>query len=669
MAILKGDIKFVASSVLADVPEGGGAPTGHVIADGVSNEIFDDISELDRAGGNVSMRKLFVTVETDTTDIFLDANVIVAKPPTDPNVSVTLFSTDSTFDTRADAQKRVESYLTRASEWPGFLLENHVAGQRVVQLFQRPTERPPNIGETLVLVWHEGLSDQREQYIRVIDTSSIERTYTTTSGKNYQAAVVTASISDALRYDFIGTAPNEYFRRDSGATKVRETSVADAAVYCGVVRTTVATDIGDLAASVSSVFTQLVPSAQTEIPLVDTNPAGASASLTKAGDGTVSYTTSAAFTVNTALTLGNPVTPGTLSIVIGSAVLSDTGGQLFDGATAIGNVDYARGYVTFAGLSAPYTGLKTITFKAAGAPQRISDTGQLPVTPETRSFNYISSVEPPPAPGSVMVSYRAQGRWYDLVDNGSGVLRGSDSAYGTGTVNYGTGSIAVTVGALPDVGSSVLFTWGTKNTLIDRSNITVAPSGIQALLPDAPIAPGSVDITWNDGTARTASDDGKGVISGGATGTIDYDTGLLKFQVSTLPLGGQEYEVNYGTPNGSDTHTKSFPAPTREVDLTLELDLEQTNITPGTVKLNYSLEKPPAQTDVSGAFAWEFYPPPRAYAHDDGLGNIIGEQGRVAGTINYATGIITFQPDGPVVVRRTRQAIRTMDYGARAYSA
>lgn len=415
-------------------------------------------------------------------------------------------------------------------------------------------------------------------------------------------------------------------------------------------------------------FTQLVPSAQTEIPLVDTSPAGTSASLTKAGEGTVSYSTAAVFSSTTALTLGNPVTPGTLQIVIGSVVLTDTGGQVFDSATAIGNVDYARGFVTFAGLAAPYSGTKNITFKAAGAPLRVSDTGQIEVTAESRSFNYVTTVEPPPAPGSVMVSYRAQGRWYDLVDNGSGVLRGSDSTYGTGTVNYATGSIAVTVGALPDVGSSVMFLWGTRNTLIDRSTMPIPPSGVQTTLPDAPIAPGSVDITWNDGTPRTASDDGKGVITGAATGTIDYDTGVLKFVVTTLPLGGQEYEINYGTPNGSDTHTVDFPAPTREVDLTLELDLGQTNITPGTVKLNYSLQGPSIDIDPSGSFQVVYTPPPRAFAKDDGNGNIIGEQNRVAGTINYTTGIIRFQPDGPVVVRAEKQLRRFLMY-ARDYTS
>ena len=58
MPILTGDIKLVASQVMDDVPEGGGAPTATVITDGTSNAIFPDISELDRAGGRVNLRKV-----------------------------------------------------------------------------------------------------------------------------------------------------------------------------------------------------------------------------------------------------------------------------------------------------------------------------------------------------------------------------------------------------------------------------------------------------------------------------------------------------------------------------------------------------------------------------------------------------------------------------------
>ena len=81
MPIQSGDVKLLKSAVMADVPEGGGAPTGLVIADGVSNAIFPDISELDRAGGRVNLRKSFVQVATDDTDTYFGANVIVAEPP------------------------------------------------------------------------------------------------------------------------------------------------------------------------------------------------------------------------------------------------------------------------------------------------------------------------------------------------------------------------------------------------------------------------------------------------------------------------------------------------------------------------------------------------------------------------------------------------------------
>ena len=60
MPIQSGDVKLLKSAVMADVPEGGGAPTGTVIEDGISNSIFPDHYELDRAGGRVNQRQSFV---------------------------------------------------------------------------------------------------------------------------------------------------------------------------------------------------------------------------------------------------------------------------------------------------------------------------------------------------------------------------------------------------------------------------------------------------------------------------------------------------------------------------------------------------------------------------------------------------------------------------------
>ncbi len=266
MPIQSGDVKLLKSAVMADVPEGGGAPTGNTIADGVSNAIFPDISELDRAGGRVNLRKSFVSVQTDDTDTYFGANVIVAEPPQDSRVSVTLFSTEKTFDTREQAQVRIEAYLNKGSLWNGYLLENHIAGQRSIQLFQRVGAELPTIGKTLFLVMNEGLASEYSQYIRITRIESEIRTFSYGSGgsiQDYQAVVVTCDLSDALRYDFLGSPPERLFTMASGKTKCRDTVVADADKYCGVVKTTQPVGIGDVAASVSSVFTQLVPSAQT----------------------------------------------------------------------------------------------------------------------------------------------------------------------------------------------------------------------------------------------------------------------------------------------------------------------------------------------------------------------------------------------------------------------
>lgn len=128
MTINAADLKLVKSQVMDDVPEGGGAPTNTEIIDGASNEIFPDVSEFDRAGGRVKLRKVAVRVDTPNRDMFQGANVIVAEPPDDPNISATLFNTGNYFDRRADAVSRIESYLSIGVQYAGYLYGNHIAG-------------------------------------------------------------------------------------------------------------------------------------------------------------------------------------------------------------------------------------------------------------------------------------------------------------------------------------------------------------------------------------------------------------------------------------------------------------------------------------------------------------------------------------------------------------
>ena len=67
MPIQEGNIVFVKSQQMDDVPEGGGAATGTVIIDGAMNNVFEDISDLDRAYGRFNLRWQFPTASQTVT--------------------------------------------------------------------------------------------------------------------------------------------------------------------------------------------------------------------------------------------------------------------------------------------------------------------------------------------------------------------------------------------------------------------------------------------------------------------------------------------------------------------------------------------------------------------------------------------------------------------------
>ena len=102
-----------------------------------------DISELDRAGGRVNLRKSFVRWPRMTPT---PTSGPTSSWPSRRRTSARqrhAVSTKKTFDTREQAQTRIEAYLNKGPEWAGYLFENHIAGQRVIQLFQRLERRRP----------------------------------------------------------------------------------------------------------------------------------------------------------------------------------------------------------------------------------------------------------------------------------------------------------------------------------------------------------------------------------------------------------------------------------------------------------------------------------------------------------------------------------------------
>ncbi|RYU57038.1 hypothetical protein EWI61_13740 [Methylolobus aquaticus] len=664
MPILTGDVKLVASQVLSDVDEGGGAPTAVVIEDGTSNALFEDISELDRAGGRVNLRKVFASIQTDTTDTYLGANVIVAEPPSDPRVAITIFSTDAVFDRRTEARDRIEAYLHRGSLWDGYLLENHIAGQRSLQLFQREGAELPAIGKTLYLVANTGLANEQAQYVRVTRVTSAVRTFSAQMGNgviDYTAAVVTCELSDALRYDFPGSPPSRLFAAETGKTQVRETVVTDAARYCGVAKTTTESHLGDIAVDVGSVFSALVPSAQTETPLVDLTAGGTAQALIAAGTSNVSYSTSATFNPATVLFVGNAILPGSLSIAVSGTTLVDQGGDLLDGATVVGTVSYARGEVTLASSAPTYTGTKTISFRPAAAPLRVADTAGIRVKLENRAYNYVLTILPTPAAGTVQVSYRAQGQWYDLRDNGAGVLKGSRPEFGAGTVSFITGTVAVTLGALPDVGSEIVYAWGTPANTFNRAGTSITPPAVAMQLAHAGVTPNSLTINWNDGSARTATDNGQGALTGQATGTINYHTGLLVLVPTALPAGGQTYGMTYtyGPPV-----EEPFPAPLRDGEGVVTLQLDAEDLVPGSVEVEWNLLLDLAEylSTTPAELQLIHHVDPSKAVRDDSGGALKDASGLSFGSVNYATGVIRLWPDTIVKVPVARYQVTPIGF-------
>lgn len=583
MTILANDIKLLESDNMSDVSDGGGAMTGNVILDGVSNNIFDDISTLDRVYGAVHMRKLFAAIQTITTDKFFGSMVLLSKLPKDKKIGVNLFSTGDWFDRRQAAQQRVEAYRVQASQYQGFIWGTQYAGSRTITLFQNTaTSDVPNLGDVFMI--SNTANTGQSQYVRVtkVATNALQ-TFTDSQG-SYQRRVITFQVATPLLYDYVGS---EIQRLDVIAVNGRlfNTVVANAAKYYSARPLSVPTAVGDLMVKVDSVYSQVIPSSQAEVALLDLNAGGYTTPLVVSGV-PIAFVTNFYVNANKSLHLGNPCMPGTFSMVMSNygVTLTDSAGQIKSGTTTVGTIDYVAGIVNFSSTCPYYPGSNPVTYTPAGAPVVIADTASLSVTAANRGYIWTINIAPPPAPGALTVSYRALGKWYSMRDNSTGGIIGLEAGIGSGSINYVSGSISVTTSVLPDVDSEIIFSWGAHANKTDRSATAIPSPKITKQLAHSGIAPATLVITWNDGTARTASANSSGVISGAATGKVSHSTGVVEFTPNILPLGGQTFTFNYsfGTPI-----VEEFTNVQYNNENLLEITLSNTNIIPRSVIIEW----------------------------------------------------------------------------------
>ena len=634
MPIETKDLVLYESERLADNDDGGGKYNGQIIVDGQSNNLFDDVSELDRTMGDVSMRKIFPAVTTNDTDKLMGATVFISENPKDPNVSALLFSTKSWTDERRSAKNRVENYSAKGGQIAGTPLDTHLQGMKLLQVAMFPQETESSVGDTIVLISDEGKALEHEQYLRITKVET-RTAIMVIDGKNVEYKIATYTVNDALDVDYVGLSAQQWYSGQVSKTIIRDSMVADTGSYYASVGLSEDVQVGEFTVNAESIFSQIIPSAQTESPIVDVNAAGESTILVPGNDGliTASFPTTVAVSQN--LYIGSSVMPSSMTFSLFGQPVTDQGGLLKTSTgIQVGTIDYQRGLIQWTAAATVGATTLNITFKPAAAPNQYFQSYAMPVTQNNQSTNWTGVLVPIPSPGSLSISYMSQGKFYELKDDGSGQLKGSSTSFGSGRINYETGSWLLTTGALPDVDTPILLLWGTPIVTFVRSNLSVDKAAFEFDLGQIGIAPG-VTINWLlEGVAKTAVSNAQGKFTGDATGEINYATGMGKIIPNKLPQKNTQFTVIYNFGNQL-TQTKSAVAPDLNQKLSFTIGTGAA-IQPNSVELSIPVTD---QLGLNQRATLVFDVPINST-----IGNLVNENGDIQGTINYTTGAIEVTP-------------------------
>lgn len=655
MTISVNDIKLLKSQRLTDESDGGGRATGAAVIDSEVNNLFPDISRLDRTVGRINLRKVFAGVMAQNADPYLGAHVILTKAPADPRVSVLLFNTGSQTDERSDARNAIESYVVPAVSASFELLGNQLQGQRAIACIQREEQRQPEIGEVYQLV-----NGALSQYIRItaVEARLEQFTYDYGNGNfiTFTRRRLDLSLSVRLSNTFIGGQPTPAgTAMINGAAGVKSqvltTQVADAARYYGINPLSQAVAEGALSVRVSSVYSQLVPSTTRENALIDQLAGYQRRLVLAAGPARSVNLTVAAVTGGQSRTfLGTGCAPGSLSLSVNGGVFADdnVGGLRFvSGSNWItsGSIDYETGEINLVRTGAAYTGAASASYQSGAPATGETVTGEIPVELSNRGYVYtLSLADAPPMPGTLVVSYMALGKWQEIRDPGNGEMIGE----GTGTIAFGTGSVSLTLKAYPDVGSSVIWAYVGQNSaaLTQRTGTSVtAKAKVKRTLPHQGLLPGSYSATFKvGGVNKTITDAGNGTLNGtGGSGVINYAAGTVSMELSATPDAGSG--ITHAYRQGSVTDSPL--AVTSDSGGMCTGTIPGAPLKPGSLQISWvTKQRQPvpaiSKSVVDGGNSLPVYESEVLVDNavtDNGSGNWIGRNG----SINYATGEFSLQ--------------------------
>jgi len=113
--IVESDVKFYKAENQSDTDLGGGRMSPNIVVSGEVNNLFPNISRIDRLVGRIQLKKIFQKIDSLNTAVYSGANVIVRDIPLDDNVSILLFDTDDHNDRRPDIVSYVEAYYEEST--------------------------------------------------------------------------------------------------------------------------------------------------------------------------------------------------------------------------------------------------------------------------------------------------------------------------------------------------------------------------------------------------------------------------------------------------------------------------------------------------------------------------------------------------------------------------
>jgi len=460
MPIKNTDIVLFQSQDNTDNDNGGGRRINEPVADGAVNNLFPDISRVDTVAGDVALRKVFPVVNTDDRDVYYGAHAMIRKPPSDPRVNALLFYSDSAVDTRSEVQQKIESYLVPSYEAPFYLFGTNVEGAKAATFLQRVEEQPPTVGEVYLL--KEG---SKEQYVRLADVNStvIKLFY---NGQDYTRRRVIVTLEQSLQTTFNGSTFVPEGKQLDG-TSTFATQVADAAKFYGTKAIDQDLAEGDTLIEVDNIFQQLVPSSKQQIPIINSSAVGRSTLVVYDKNAPSTYRTNTYLNLSSgeSASIGLPIVPG--SVEWDNTV--DNNGLLIKDGTVVGTINYTDGAITVS--TSRLNG--TFYYKQGKLLETYTQFSEgVYVTLENQGLVFIKNVAPVPDPQSTYVDYRANGKWYRIRGNVDGSMGNADDGLGAGAIidnGDGTATITVTLGALPEIESTVIFAWGSSD-IVDDAN-------------------------------------------------------------------------------------------------------------------------------------------------------------------------------------------------------